>query len=148
FTWPRAEPDAATRQGLQRIAARVVRVGHPSSLVRVRLLEDAPEPSLVPDDTSPTRFRVVGPGQLERLNREFSLHQETQPRVLPFIPHGYRSAGIRAEKHVQSSVFEDEDWLVFEILAPERRQALPMIRAADRSEERRVGTEWVSAWWR
>lgn len=131
FTWPRAKPDAATREGLQRIAARVVRVGHPSSLVRVRLLEDAPEPSLVPDDTSPTRLRVVGPAQLERLNREFSVHQETQPRVLPFIPQGYRSAGTRAQKQVQSSVFEDEDWLVFEILAPERRQALPMIRAAD-----------------
>ena len=68
-----------------------MRVGHSSTLVAARVIDAATATTLA---TRTTRFvpneeqgevmiRWVSPGQVERLGRAFSLHEETEPRVLP-----------------------------------------------------------------
>lgn len=74
FVWPEAEPSLEQRSTLDALAARVVRLGHSSSLASVRVREDRPAPYLDSDAVSarPTQdttvLRVVGSGQVEALS--------------------------------------------------------------------------------
>lgn len=111
FRWPDAEPTAAQVEVLDALAARLVRLGHSSSLVSLRVVPSSPAPSLVPREDGDVILRWVGAGQFGRLQAEFDLHQETLPRVLPasFVPYGSPSAP--AETAAAESAFDD-DWLV------------------------------------
>ena len=129
FTWPHAAPSDDVRAALGALLARVVRVGHSSSLVRLRLLDNAPEPTLVPDENATERLRVPLPGQLERLEEDFARHQETLPRVLPAGFQGYAARAVVPEA-TPRTVFEDE-WLVFELVRPAPRLGVPIQRATD-----------------
>ncbi len=148
FQWPAARPAPAQRAALQRLCERVVRVGHSSSLVALRVCgdsESAPPASWEPDDAASRRLRVPLPGQLERLEQQFALHEETQPRVLPALPQGYRRSRPVAEAQQPCSVFE-EDWLVFELFPEERanggpRGALPVLSSVHVAEGLRAALQ-------
>ena len=113
FLWPDADP-SAHRAALDRLCARVTRLGHSSSLVRCIVVGRELTPTLVPGDDGDTVLRVVGPGQLDRLDRAFSHHQGVQSRVLPARPQRYRSAAeVAAPMASTRSVFS-ADWIVFE----------------------------------
>jgi CRISPR-associated protein Csb2 len=114
FLWPDADP-SPHRAALERLCARVTRLGHSSSLVRVTLANRHITPTLIPTDDGEVVLRVIGPGQLDRLDRAFKHHQGVQSRVLPARPQRYRVASKKAKPHSQkASVFSSTDWLLFE----------------------------------
>jgi len=113
FLWPTADP-APHLAALEQLCARVTRLGHSSSLVRCSAVDRDLTPTLVPSDEGDVVLRVVGPGQLERLDRAFEHHQGVQSRVLPARPQRYRSASkVTAPPPQAQSVFST-DWLLFE----------------------------------
>lgn len=119
FIWPDAEP-VQHQVAIERLCARVTRLGHSSSLVRCRLAPAQSSPNLVPSDDGHVVLRVVGAGQLSRLEQAFSLHQGVESRVLPARPQRYRSAFQQAApSSLQQSVFS-ADWIVFERIGGSR----------------------------
>lgn len=117
FLWPDATP-ADHVEALRQLCDRVTRLGHSSSLVRCALVGRQIEPSLVPRATGEHVLRVVGPGQLGRLEEAYERHRAVEGRVLPARPERYGSP----EAHVldvQRSIFTDE-WTVFERVSGDR----------------------------
>lgn len=113
FLWPTAD-STPHRAALEQICARVTRLGHSSSLVRCSVVDRDIEPTLVPSDEGDVVLRVVSPGQLERLDREFAHHEGWKSRVLPARPQRYRSASmVTAPAPKVESVFSD-DWVLLE----------------------------------
>lgn len=114
FLWTSADP-SPHRAALERLCARVTRLGHSSSLVRCNIVDRDLTPTLVPSDEGDVVLRVVGPGQLERLDRAFEHHHGVlQNRVLPARPQRYRSASkLTAPDPKAESVFST-DWVLFE----------------------------------
>jgi CRISPR-associated protein Csb2 len=66
----------------------------------------------VPQKTGEHVLRVVGPGQLERLEEAYKRHQAVDQRVLPAYPQRYGEPG-REDPQRPRSVFTD-DWIVLE----------------------------------
>lgn len=113
FLWPAAEP-SPHRAALEGLCARVTRLGHSSSLVRCSVVDRDFTPTLVPGDEGDVVLRVVGPGQLERLERAFEHHRGEQSRVLPARPQRYRSAyKVNAPSPPGQNAFSP-DWVLFE----------------------------------
>jgi CRISPR-associated protein Csb2 len=113
FIWSDANP-SLHRTALERLCARVTRLGHSSSLVRCNVVDRQISPTLVPSDAGHTTLRVVGPGQLHRLEAAFAHHCAVESRVLSARPqrYGYASQGTALAAHVES-VFSTE-WVIFE----------------------------------
>lgn len=117
FLWPEAEP-AEHLEALRRLCDRVTRLGHSSSLVRCVTVERSIEPTLLPRSTGEYLLRVVGPGQLERLEEGYKRHQAIDPRVLPAIPQRYgEPAGD--DPQWPRSLFSD-DWILLERVGGKR----------------------------
>jgi CRISPR-associated protein Csb2 len=113
FIWPHADP-SPHRAGLEQLCARVTRLGHSSSLVRCSVIDRDLTPTLVPGDEGDVVLRVIGPGQLERLEQAFEHHQAWKSRVLPSRPQRYRSASkVIAPWPTTESMFST-DWVLFE----------------------------------
>lgn len=87
-----AEPSEALRAGLAGLAARLVRVGHSSSLVSASWTDEAPEPTLIPDPAGSEVLRWVGPGQLDALNALHAAAPFAEQRVMPYTIARYRVA--------------------------------------------------------
>lgn len=131
FVWPDASPTTEQGRALGRLLARVSRIGHSSSLVGCRLVEDPPPVNWVPDaSTRDLSLRWVAPGQLERLEAEYERHREEQPHVLPSRSVSYRDVSQRAAETVPVGVFGQE-WIVFRRIDGSR---LPGRRAPDLAE--------------
>lgn len=113
FLWPTADP-SPHRAALERLCARVTRLGHSSSLVRCALADGDLTPTLVPSDEGDVVLRVVGPGQLDRLDQAFKHHQGVQSRVLPARPQRYSSAFKATATPPQAESVFSSDWVVFE----------------------------------
>ena len=118
FLWPEAEP-AEHLEALHRLCDRVTRLGHSSSLVGCIIVERLIEPTLVPHKTGEHALRVVGPGQLERLEEAYKRHQAVEPRVLPARPQRYGEPIGEDDSQRPRSVFTDE-WIVFERIGGQR----------------------------
>lgn len=127
FIWPSADP-SHHRIALDRLCARVTRLGHSSSLVRCTVTDREIEATLVPSDDGDVVLRVVGPGQLERLSQAFQHHQGVESRVLPARPQRYGPPSRNtARPLLPESVFSTE-WILFERVAGSR---LMSSRSAD-----------------
>jgi CRISPR-associated protein Csb2 len=113
FVWPDAEPQTHGAT-LDRVAARVMRIGHSSSLVSLRVVTDVQASSWVPVEQGGEPFRVVRAGQLERLQKAFLQHRETEPRVLPRSFVGYQPPLPPDSREHSTSVF-GQDWIVLEV---------------------------------
>jgi CRISPR-associated protein Csb2 len=118
FLWPSAEPGEHLGS-LRRLCDRVTRLGHSSSLVHCAIVERKVEPTLVPQNTGEHVIRVVGPGQLERLEEAYNRHQAVDPRVLPARPQRYGKSLRQDEPPRPQSVFSNE-WIVFERIDGQR----------------------------
>jgi len=123
-------PESPHRTALDRLAARLVRVGHSSSLVHARWVSKAPEPTWVPDELGDLLLRVTGSGQLDRLQSDFEQHQGIEPRVLPFRAQRYRSiAGVQAATSIGSSRhFDARNWIILKRVGG---PPLPLTRSVD-----------------
>jgi CRISPR-associated protein Csb2 len=113
FLWPTASP-SPHRAALEDLCARVTRLGHSSSLVRCTLVDHDLTPTLIPNDEGDVVLRVVGPGQLERLDCAYAHHQGVQSRVLPARPQRYSSASRATGLSPQAESVFSTDWVLFE----------------------------------
>lgn len=122
FLWPKADPKDHC-EALRRLCSRVTRIGHSSSLVRCTMVKRDILPTFIPSDEGDVVLRVVGPGQLDRLDQAFGLptdpesvgHRGVQSRVLPARPQRYGPAfkAMTGPKQA-SSAFSSNDWILFE----------------------------------
>lgn len=120
-----ASPDPVTVEALDRVAARVARLGHSSSLVSFRFLPGTvavgERRRLVPGDRGDQFLRVPLPDQLERLRAEHERHRQVEQRVLPARHVRYRDTA--QDEHLEAlphTVFahSDQEWIVFEVVGP------------------------------
>jgi len=111
FVWMNAEPTGEQHAVLDALLRRVVRLGHSSSLVSMRLTEELAPSSWVPSPNGSMVLRVVGDGQLAALERAFAQHRETEPRVMPFCSQSYGPPGGTHAVATAGSAFSHE-WLV------------------------------------
>lgn len=75
LTWPSAEPTDSLRSALERLCAKVTRIGHSSSLVQMWVAtgDEIGDPDWVPDDgRAVLHLRVAGPGTLDELERRYN----------------------------------------------------------------------------
>ncbi len=111
FVWPDAVPAVETVEALDRLSSRVVRLGHSSSLVSVRVVDSPTDVNWRPDDRGSVRLRTARAGQLRDLEQQFSVHRETEPRVLPAEFRRYTDRRGQVITFWPASIFSD-DWLV------------------------------------
>lgn len=126
--WP-CEVDPAYQPALDRLAARLVRVGHSSSFVHARWVMQAPEPSWIPHERGELLLRVVGPGQFVRLADEHRRHRGVEPRVLPFRAQRYCAVGdMPAAISDDARHFDDRDWIILKRIGG---PSLPLTRTVE-----------------
>lgn len=114
MVWPDAAPMESHLEALDRLLARVHRMGHSHSLVFVRRLAEAPDANWVPNADGDTPLRWVGPGQREALVEYYELHQGVEPRVMPTVPVPYRRAEeVAADTDAPASALAG-DFIVYE----------------------------------
>lgn len=121
FCWPDDTASPHHWQLLDDVLARIARLGHSSSMVACRLVEQCPDPTLVPDASgSAESLRVTAPGLLDSLERAYDSHQGREPRALPARAARYAKAGP-AERPPPGSALAG-DWFV---LVPQETSRLP-----------------------
>ncbi len=141
FAWPEAEPTLDVRATLDRLAERVVRLGHSSSFVNLRVTSDRPAPTWIPDRTGTGGaegrvLRVVGPGQLAGLCAAYAQpsQREAPGRVMPALFQRYVPPGAPARAAAPPTVFGD-DWMVLRrVQGPNKERPsprLPSVRTVD-----------------
>lgn len=113
FLWPAADP-SPHRAALERLCERVTRLGHSSSLVRCTIVGQHATPTLVPSDEGDVVLRVVGSGQLGRLDQAFVHHQGEKSRVLPARPQRYSAAFKTPVAPPATASLFSADWILFE----------------------------------
>ncbi|WP_420636122.1 type I-G CRISPR-associated protein Csb2 [Candidatus Palauibacter sp.] len=107
-------PSDGVKDALDRLLARVTRLGHSSSLVSCRIVEEPPNPThLVVVNGGGTRMRAVRAGQLTALEGLHLRHQQVRPRALPYVVARYRGAEVTEEEPIARPNTAGE-WIVFE----------------------------------
>jgi len=133
FAWPDANPTNDQVAVLDGLLARVVRLGHSSSLVSLRSVAEPQEPTWIPTSSGSLSLRTFEVGQLDALERAFETHREIEPRVMPARQQPYsRPTGARSESPAPA-LFGD-DWLVLRRVGGVH---LPMTSAAGVSRQLR-----------
>jgi CRISPR-associated protein Csb2 len=139
FVWQDIEPSADVIPAISRLAQRLVRLGHSSSMVHARVVAEAALGDLAsrverfaPDeDNGELMIRWVAAGQTERLIRAHDRHQQVEPRVLPTKFMRYRIGGRETAVQAARGVFDDR-WIVFARAAGPR---LPITSVAGLSRQ-------------
>ena len=114
YLWDGVPPDGIG-QTLDRLLARVTRLGHSSSLVSCRVTSEPPAPTRVPSDGVGEGLRGVRQGQLAELERQFARHHATRPRSLPYTDVWYRAATESLQMECPQEPNTAAEWLVFEL---------------------------------
>ena len=110
YVWPDAVPDEGIRAAISALAARLVRLGHSSSLVSCRVTGGVQEHAGLAvwtpcdDQDAEVILRTVEADQLANLERAFQHHRGVDPRTLPARQQGYRR-GDGADAQPSLSVF-------------------------------------------
>jgi CRISPR-associated protein Csb2 len=123
-----AEDPGMRRDALDRLCRRLVRLGHPSSLVSARVEDTTATPAWHPSDEGDTVLRWVESGQLARLEEAWPRHEGVAPRVLPAVFVRYTFGEAEATEEVPGSVFADDPVVL--VLTGGAR-VLPITAAAD-----------------
>lgn len=135
FLWSEAEPTEQHRRALDKLLARVGRIGHSSTFVSCRSATSAPSPSWVPGDGQiGKRLRVPRNGLIDRLELAFQSHQGSEPRLLPAGMVNYRPPS--AMPPMYPAPLLGGDWLVLGVTErrpPSAVRALDIARAARRA---------------
>src|SRR5690606_15633292 len=109
---------------LDRVAARVTRLGHSTSLVSMKVvsgdIDVAGRMQWIPSEQGTEFLRVPIEGQLARLERAHEQHQQVEQRILPADHVRYKRVGSEPRQTSRwdsaSSSFADseQDWIIFE----------------------------------
>ncbi len=112
YVWADAQPTPAQRERLDALLSRLVRLGHSSSLVSARIVDDPGEPNWRPSSEGDEILRTTQSGQLAALDAAYALHRERDPRVMPARFEVYTTRSREEPIEIARSVFS-RDWLVF-----------------------------------
>lgn len=133
--WPEAEPAVAQRAALERICAKVIRIGHSSSLVRMWVAAESPAgqsgwaPAREADGLGPMeRFRMAGPGCLDYLRDQYN--GEAVDRFYEFHARIHATKG-KAQREIKAE-FQEEFGIPWKASLPapsSRRPVLSMTQA-------------------
>lgn len=126
FIWKGGHPAEDHRRALDRLLARVVRIGHSSSLVSARLVDSAPAATWFPSPAGKTVLRTTRAGQLGALIEAHSRHHETEPRVMPAGFTTYTNVREPVRKPAPSTCFEPDGLVLQRVGGPR----LPMTAVA------------------
>jgi CRISPR-associated protein Csb2 len=126
YLWPSAELTEPRREVIDRLLARLVRLGHSSSFVAARLVDEPAEAVWRPAKGGEVILRTVQSGQLEALDGAFVLHRETEPRVMPARFESYTRLTPAEDAEIPSSSFSPE-WLVLRRVGG---ASIPMVASA------------------
>lgn len=155
FIWPDAQLSASRQATLDALLARVVRLGHSSSLVNCTITNQPGEPTHLPSLTADgvVTLRTVLPGQLNALCAEYGVHQASRPRSLPHARTNYVLAGPGLSSPMAVSTALRGEWYAFELypdgankrgIRPEALVGLTWAwrnAIADRLDERQPGLD-------
>lgn len=122
-------PTPDVTKALDSLLSRVTRLGHSSSLISCRLIDEAPPATHTPG-AGTQMLRWVKSGQLAALEAEHAQHKAIKPRSLPFQAVPYRE--VDATERVPDKVLIPTtagDWIVFELDPSHRR--MPVTRAVE-----------------
>lgn len=111
YVWPSASPTDAQREVIDRLLGRFVRLGHSSSFVAARLVDETVTATWRPSKGGEAIFRTVQVGQIAALERAYTLHRETEPRLMPARFESYTQLAPVEEAQIPRSLFSD-DWIV------------------------------------
>ena len=127
YSWG-ALPSEDVGKVIDQLLQRVVRLGHSSSLVACRVVQDPPDAT---HETSSggESIRTVRRGQLGELERQFKRHRGFRPRSLPYVDVRYRTVDETAQPARLQEPNTAGDWIVFEF-APGSR-AVPATRTVE-----------------
>ena len=120
FIWPH-DPPASSLNALNEIVGRVTRMGHSSSFVACRLVDDPPDPVWIPQDGSAGSafsLRAMHPGMLEALvvRHESYLQSGLRNRPMPSVIVFYASARGPVPLDPPPGPWEaDSEWILFEL---------------------------------
>ena len=107
YVWEQAEPDEATRAVLASLAGRLVYLGHSSSLVRGRVIDEAPATALVPG-RGDRQLRVPAAGLVRALDGALARYEATGVRgPLPCDYATYGPPAQAEERPTPGSVFDE-----------------------------------------
>ena len=114
YLWRDPVPDEL-RDALDRLLGRVIRLGHPSSLVSCRVPSEMPVATHEAGAGS-NSLRAVRGGQLAELERRHAQHGGVKPRALPFANVRYRSVLEEADGPDERPETPNTcgEWVVFE----------------------------------
>lgn len=138
FAWPHSDPSTDDRQALAGIVGRVTRLGHSSSFVACRLVDDPPDPVWIPRDGSAGSefsLRALHAGMLEALVARHESYLDTGLRNSP-IPSStafYAHARGPVPASIPSALDADGEWILFELERSSRQvssaRAAPLAKA-------------------
>lgn len=123
YAWEEGDASSSEAEVLDRVLARVSRLGHSSSMVSVRVVAAAPSPTLVPSAGGSLVLRVTADGQLASLESQYHSHQGVEPRTLATGFQAYAPAR-QASEPTPSSVWA-ERWSLLELDAVGDGQSRP-----------------------
>ncbi|HEX7096305.1 MAG TPA: type I-U CRISPR-associated protein Csb2 [Acidimicrobiales bacterium] len=113
YVWADADASSPHVAVLDKLLSRIGRLGHSSSPVSVRVVDDAPPATLAPDDRGSVGLRVASSGQLRALERAFAAHEGREPRTLPALVQPYAEA--EAAKPLRPRPHFDRNWVLLEL---------------------------------
>ena len=120
FAWPHSDPSASSRQALAAVVSRVTRLGHSSSFVACRLVDDPPDPVWIPQHGSAGSefsLRAIQAGMLEALLARYETYLSTglRNRPIPSATVFYASARGAGPVSRLSATDADSEWILFEL---------------------------------
>ena len=128
FLWNMLVPDDVA-EALDRLLRRVTRLGHSSSLVSCRFIENASGATFEIGEGG-DNLRAVRRGQLAELERQFSRHGGIKPRALPYANVQYRAVAESARQPERERKPNTAgQWIVFELMPGSR--SFPATRAVE-----------------
>ena len=127
YFW-RVPPSENVGQVIDQLLQRVTRLGHSSSLVSCRVVQDPPDATHEIRDGGES-LRAVRRGQLSELERQFARHRGFRPRSLPYTDVRYRAVDETAQADRLHEPDTVGDWIVFEFTHSSR--AVPATRAVE-----------------
>lgn len=130
FLWD-VEPESRVSEALDGLLCRVTRLGHSSSLVSCRLVDEAPAVTMRPG-SGPLVIRCAQSGQLAALEAAHRRHEGVHPRALPFVGVRYSEQSEADVSLAATRPDNSGDLVVFEIPIDQRR--FPAIRTAELTE--------------
>lgn len=131
FVWD-VVPDSSVSEALDGLLYRVTRLGHSSSLVSCRLVDEAPAVTMRPGG-GPLVIRCAQRGQLAALEAAHRRHEGVHPRALPFVGVRYsEQSELDVSPTAAARPDNSGDLLVFEI--PGHQRQFPTIRAVELTE--------------